>query len=193
MGVERTTFHQCMYGLVASDQSGSAPAYKPTSVLTNHPALASVLQDKCGGGHRHVHLVGKQACHRAAVYPRQLCEAIVKGTQIVKKRLQETLTAQKKMVDQGVCPLTTDVEDVLFEVELEDMCEEDPATWEELAAHKWDETTWPVEETRDSTTGELLNPTKVQEGCQEELGFMSQMNVWDRVTRESAKNDPEGK
>ncbi len=55
------------------------------------------------------------------------------------------------------------------------------------------ETTWPVEETRDSTAGELLNPTKVHEVCQEELGFMSQMNVWDRVTRESARNDPEGK
>ncbi len=69
-GVERTTFHQCMYGLVASDQSGSAPAYKPTSVLTNHPALVNVLQDKCRGGHRHVQLVGKQACQRAAAYPR---------------------------------------------------------------------------------------------------------------------------
>ena len=35
--VERTTFHQCMYGLVASDQSGSAPAYNPRPCLLITP------------------------------------------------------------------------------------------------------------------------------------------------------------
>ena len=157
-----------MYGLVASDRSGSAPAYKPSSVLTNHTALASVLQDKCGGGHRHVQVVGKQAFQRAAVYPRPLCEAIVKGTQIVKRKCQEALTAQRTMVDQGVRPLTTESDDFLFEVELEDLCEEDASTWEELASQRWDESTWPVEETRDSTIGELLGLAKVHAGGQEE-------------------------
>ena len=38
--VIKTSFHQCMYGLEASDHLGTAPAYKPTSVLSNHPALA---------------------------------------------------------------------------------------------------------------------------------------------------------
>ena len=41
--VIKTTYHRCMYGLKARDQSGVAPAYKPTSVLTNHPAFAEVL------------------------------------------------------------------------------------------------------------------------------------------------------
>ena len=44
----------------------------------------------------------------------------------------------------------------------------------------------------DSTTGEILGPAKVQAGCDEEIGFMSQMHVWDGVTREQARNDPEG-
>ncbi len=108
-----------------------------------------------------MHVVGKQACHRAAVYPRQLCEAIVKGTQIGKERLQETLTAQKKMIDMGLNPATS--EGFLYEIELEDMCEEDPSTWEELANERWTEATWPAEETRDSTSGELLDPKKVHE------------------------------
>ena len=95
------------------------------------------------------------------------------------------------MVDMGLNPATPD--DFLFETELEDMCEEDPSTWEELANQRWTEATWPAEETRDSTSGELLDPKKVHEGCQEELGFMSQMGVWDKVTREKARNDPEGK
>ena len=93
--------------------------------------------------------------------------------------------------DMGWKPST--IYDFLFEIELEDMCEEDPSTWEELANERWVEATWPAEETRDSTSGELLDPKKVHEGCQEELGFMSQMGVWDKVTREKAKNDPEGK
>ena len=95
------------------------------------------------------------------------------------------------MVDMGLNPATSD--DFLFETELEDMCEEDSSTWEELANEKWSASTWPAEETRDSTSGELLDPKKVHEGCREELGFMSQMGVWDRVTRKHARKDPAGK
>ena len=50
-----------------------------------------------------------------------------------------------------------------------------------------------VGETRDSTTGEVLDPAKVKEGCAEETGLMSLMHVWDRVTREQARQGPEGK
>ena len=95
------------------------------------------------------------------------------------------------MVDLGLNPVTTD--DFPFELELEDMCEDDPSTWEELANQRWTEATWPAEETRDCTSGELLDPKKGHEGCQEELGFMSQMGVWDQVTRGKAKTNPEGK
>ncbi len=91
------------------------------------------------------------------------------------------------MVDLGVSPVTTDANDFLFEIELNDMCEQDPSTWEELANQQWGESEWPAEEARDSTSGELLEPKKVHGGCQEELGFMSQMGVWDKVTRESEK------
>ena len=114
--VVKTTFHQCMYGLEARDQMGTAPAYKPTSVLTNHPALAGVLQEKCAGGHRHVQLIGKQASSRAAAHPRGLCDAIVKGIQIVTSKNDEVLAVQKKMVELGVRPSTAYSEDVLFEV-----------------------------------------------------------------------------
>ena len=167
-----------MYGLVSWDQLGPAPAYKPTSVLTNHPALAGVLQEQCHGGHRHAQLVGKHACTKAAVYPRGLCEAIVTGVQIVKAARAEALAPS---------------ENLLCEFELEDMCEQDPASWEHIACQKWEEFQSDQGCTRDSTTGEVLDPKKVEEGCQEEMGFMSQMHVWNRVTREEALRDPEGK
>ena len=39
----------------------------------------------------------------------------------------------------------------------------------------------------------MLDPTRVKPGCEEEIGFMAKMYVWDRVTREQAQRDPEGK
>ena len=80
------------------------------------------------------------------------------------------------------------------------MCEQDPSTWESLATQRWQEYSHdqgarvPAApgEVLDSTTGETLDPIKVQEGCDEEMKFMSQMHVWDRVTRVSAQSDPEG-
>ena len=87
-----------------------------------------------------------------------------------------------------LCP-----EDVLYEVELEDMCEQDSSTWEDLASQRWHEYSQFSQETVDSTTGEVLDPAKVKAGCDEELGFMRDMHVWDKVTREQAHQDPEGK
>lgn len=48
-------------------------------------------------------------------------------------------------------------EDTLFEVELEDMCEEDPNTWESRAYDKSEEYNQLPGETRDSVTGETLD------------------------------------
>ena len=73
------------------------------------------------------------------------------------------------------------------------MCEQDPSTWEDLATQRWQEYSQFSIETVDSTTGEVLDPEKVQAGCDEELGFMNQMRVWDKVSREQAQDDPEGK
>ena len=73
--------------------------------------------------------------------------------------------------------LDTCPEDVLYETELEDMCEQDPSTWEDLASQRWHAYSQFSNETVDSTTGEILAPVKVQAGCDEELGFMSQMHV----------------
>ena len=196
----KTTFHQCMYGLEARDQYGVAPAYKPTSVLTNHSALVEVLQERCNGNHRHAQLIGKSACTQAACYPPRLCAAVVKGIQVIKKNHEMIKKARQCMPGgsvsfQGAEPhgdsLHSCPEDVLYELELEDMCEKDPSTWEDLATQKWQEYSQFSNETVDSTTGEILEPAKVQAGYDEELGFMKQMHVWNKVSREP-KNNPEG-
>ena len=83
-------------------------------------------------------------------------------------------------------------EEVLFEVELEDMCEDEPSTSEDLAEKEWKQSRSLPGDTCDSTTGEVLDPAKVTEGCDEEIGFMNNMHLWDRVTRDQALEDPEG-
>ena len=85
------------------------------------------------------------------------------------------------------------LEDVLYELELEDMCEQDPTVWDDLANQRWQEHSQTSNGVVDSTTGESLDPTKVQAGCDEEMGFMTQMHVWDKVPRVQAQNDPDGK
>ena len=107
-----------------------------------------------------------------------MCDAIVKVLKVVKAAIAEDPASQEYS---------------LRELELEDMCEQDPASWEHLANQRWEECQSYPGQTRDSVTGEALDPAKVDEGCHEELGFMSQMHVWDRVTREQALRDPEGK
>ena len=61
----------------------------------------------------------------------------------------------------------------MFEVELEDMCEEEPSMWEDLDEKEWNEYKSLLGEIHDSTTGEVLGPSKVKEGCAEEMGFMT--------------------
>jgi hypothetical protein len=102
-GVEKATFHQCMYGLEARDHQGVAPAYKPTSVLTNHPALVEVLQEKCNGKHRHAQLIGKSACSQAARYPPRLCAAVVKGIQVINKKCEELYSARRMIKEACQC------------------------------------------------------------------------------------------
>ena len=77
--VEISTMHQCMYGLKARDTMGEAPAYKPTRMMSNHEALAGALSRQCDGKHRHAHLVGKTACTKAAEYPKDMCEEVLKA------------------------------------------------------------------------------------------------------------------
>ena len=134
---------------------------------------------------------------------------MVKGIQVIRKWLEEIASAREMIKEARQCvpggsatvtgadptgdSLDACPEDVLYELEMEDMCEQDPSTWEDLATQRWQEYSQFSNETVDSTTGEILDPAKVKAVCDEELGFMSHMHVWDKVTREQAQSDPDGK
>ena len=54
------------------------PAMKPTKFMTNSPMMASQLNLRCKGDHKHQHLVGNR-CRDAAFYPVPLVKAMLKG------------------------------------------------------------------------------------------------------------------
>ena len=98
----------------------------------------------------------------------------MRGIQVVKAGLSEASTPQEHPVrrpftgssgshieeaDHRTFPFMENSEDILYEFELEDMCEQDPASWEHLACQKWEESQSYPGETRDSVTGETLDPT----------------------------------
>ena len=81
-GVEVATGDQCQYH--AADRDG-APIKKPTRFMTNSPHVAKALSKRCAGklgwcsrGRRHA-LCNGQRAKDAAIYPFELCRAILTG------------------------------------------------------------------------------------------------------------------
>ena len=78
--VEDVTVHMCAFGLDAEDAEGVGLVKKPTRILTNMPSIATALDRRCSGDHRHVHLVSGRA-KGASKYSEEFCASIVDGIQ----------------------------------------------------------------------------------------------------------------
>ena len=83
-GVDRVIADQCQYGAVA-DSGG--PVEKPTGFMSNSQMVRLELSKRCRGrggkcsrkeGGRHVVCSGRVA-RKAAIYPFELCRAILNG------------------------------------------------------------------------------------------------------------------
>ena len=85
-GVTLTHGDQCQYGAqVAHGPLKGCPVKKPTGFISNSKSLSSALSKACTGiggacsqGGRHAHCTG-QIAKEAAIYPRGLCQAVIKG------------------------------------------------------------------------------------------------------------------
>lgn len=72
---------QCQFGWtvpLGGPKGKAAPVKKPTGFMTNAWAIAQLSNNTCLGGHTHAWLDTGRA-KNAAVYPRQLCEAVCRG------------------------------------------------------------------------------------------------------------------
>ena len=85
-GVVLTHGDQCQYGAqVAHGPLKGRPVKKPTRFLSNSKSLSIALSRTCAGtggacsrGDIHAHCSGRIA-KEAAIYPRGLCQAVIKG------------------------------------------------------------------------------------------------------------------
>ena len=85
--VDSVVAHLCQYGMKTMGDDGSwQPAKKATRFASSSEEVLKKLDRKCNGEHAHRHLTSGRAKH-AAVYPPELCKAILRG--IEKQRLRE--------------------------------------------------------------------------------------------------------
>eukprot|EP00435_Cladocopium_sp_Y103_P070140 s53_g34.t1 len=94
----------CRFNMMAQDDEGQwGHVRKETLWLTNSEEIARELQGVCNNyvpgqePHRHVHLIGASRAKAAQVYPKELCEAILRG---LKNQLEEdhSISAIEEMV-----------------------------------------------------------------------------------------------
>ena len=81
--------HQCMFGQtshVHGKAGDRGMVKKPNGFLTSAKCIAEQLDKQCDKSHSHVHLMGGRAAG-AQVYPKELCEAILRG--VVKQRKED--------------------------------------------------------------------------------------------------------
>ena len=79
-GVSTVRCDQCTMGLITtpSREGGPTRAMKLTGFMTNSECVAEELNLQCDGSHEHQPLTQGRA-KKAAEYPEELCEAIVRG------------------------------------------------------------------------------------------------------------------
>ena len=91
---ELATMHMCAYDMKVMSKDGQELGYamKPTSWLTNAPAIAEQLRQTCPGGHHHEVLLDGKA-RQCQVYPKAVCEAIVRGLKVQLERTSAELAS----------------------------------------------------------------------------------------------------
>ena len=169
-GVERVHGDQCQYGAeVQRGQHRGSPVMKPTGFLSNSPKIRDALSKRCYGrsgvctrpsGGRHVALEGKLT-RDAAVYPRQLCQAVLRGA-----------TAQLKQ-DRRLKPGCFGIQAIDDEEEIHDSLYGPSQGY----SGKY----------RDDLTGQILKDELVVAARIKELEYFTRKGVWVKVPRQRAR------
>jgi hypothetical protein len=169
-GVGAVVSHMCAFGMETSsaDGKGRAAARKPTRFMSSSPAILEALSRRCPGDHVHAPLLGGTRAKDAAVYPPGLCSAIARGAAEQLRRDDRTCAGRGLYaVHDGRRPKPAEVHCA----EAQDRVKDEDA---ELAV-------WSVGETYDEITGATLPPDLVKKARAEEVDFMLEWGVWERV------------
>ena len=167
-GVERAVGHQCQYGQqVQRGKYKDQPVRKATGWMSNAPRLLARLDRKCLGqggqctrpsGGKHVMASGHVA-REAAVYPRNLCKAIIRGM-------------MDEMHSRGIWRPG--------EVGMHAVADEDNLD-QTIASEKCSGAY------RDDISGQLLRDDLVKEARAKELQYFAQKGVWVKRPKHEAR------
>ena len=150
----------CKWHMMSEDNQGAGFVKKETRWVTNSPEVAKIIEGKCSGSHRHVHLVNGRARH-AQVYPPKLVSAILKGIRNELRKAGEL--NELKEATSGPSP------DGISN----DPTEELQPIFEEVNEHGG-----PY---YDSVTGMPLDPAKVQAARKEEMKWVLKQDLYEVV------------
>ena len=171
-GVYLAKFDFCMAGMKTIDGAGrEAYAKKRTGILTNSPAVASILRGaQCRGEHKHEPLLDGRAgpCQQ---YPDKFCRLICEG---IKKEL-DTVEWRNRMQKQfDISTPFGRIMAVQQKIELATPPEEDPfsALYDDF-------------EFVDDTTGVPLDKELAIQARRLEIEYFRKMGVYTKVRRES--------
>ncbi len=186
----------CQHGMVARDVDGvERPALKPTKWLSSAPELLKRLERRCRGGcHKHAHLIGGTKTSKAAIYPPELCKAILQGIMAQKER--EGRMEQMK-TSGAVYSMETErpeyKERALHALAMTQKKQHEQTGEEQDELRDWDpqernmyadmlgEVEQESNEYYDDITGEVLPKKETRAARREEVEFMRKWRVWDEV------------
>ena len=155
-GVRTVLGHMCQFGMQQHDEEGMGHILKPTKFMTNSDCIAQQLDRRCegkgGARHRHIPLMGGRRTKDAAIYPDQLCIAILRG-------LRQEVERRRGKYIMGVGLI----------------CPE-----EEAGAEGWLDTE-DYQKFWDSSSGAALPPNLVKTAREEEMRELRKHRVYDIV------------
>ena len=170
-GVLTALADQCKFGLTSPLSGGQGELMKPTRFMTNSLCIAQSMNRRCPnrmthGTHKHEHVILLDGRAKAAqTYPNELCRAIRKG---IVKQIEADRQGQFMLaaLDMGASSKTA----MHAAMELASKCkqvEEDDAP--------------ELEDAYDDVSGAPLDPQNVFEARMEEVKFIRDMKLYDKV------------
>jgi len=195
--VVTTIGDQCEYGLTTRDRYGEAAARKPTRFMTNSTHVAEELSMRCQNEgrpleqrHRHIPLMNGRAS-KAQEYPKELCEAIVKGVQSQieadKWGAVRMLVADAKTGKRAEREVAMKLKRLAVEVYGKDVEKMDVV---KLMKTELEGAKRPAEEEDsngwiafDDVSGASLDPSMVRAARKDEIEYFRKMGVYTKIAR----------
>ena len=195
--VDAVVSHQCQFNMREKDKHGEVKLVKkPTRWMSSAGELLRALHRRCDGRHLHTQLEGQRTA-RAAIYPPELCRAILKGMILQKERESKGIPEwvkdnwdrcspetnvprheEKEHYRERALAAVREKEEPGVENE-EYMQDSDPFQCQDWTCSDRSR----GKEYYDAITGDLLPREETAAATEEEVKFMEQWGVWWVVDR----------